>query len=311
MRYRTATSNTEQENTLSPSDDKTSTETVVEEQYESVLVDINQQMRLFYNKDGAVVSCDFLDEDAESVYRDADLVGMKIEDAVEKAIDIAGEKGYINEDTIVNVAVESENDEITQALYDKLDEYVKGSNEVISIDFKVGLENSAESQLINLTNKKDDVLPYGIYVSESWENPTNNRAKFGYTDSIKVLVFNNDGRGYATSYGGKDYLAARGITSVNSLTFNWTSDGIIDYYKKGHIKAYLGGEDQTSFTYDGNVLIEQMGGDEVATYKRAEKYEPPYIWTSYPEGFVYYTAMYNDFDEDFNGIRYTEDHWSW
>lgn len=88
-----------------------------------VTIDINPSVELALNSDDEVIDVVALNEDADIITSDLDLVGLSVEDATKLIIDSATETGYIDEfgtDNVVTVTAYSEDENVVDSIEEKV-----------------------------------------------------------------------------------------------------------------------------------------------------------------------------------------------
>ncbi len=96
-----------------------------------VLVEINPEIEFILNDEDEVVSYSALNEDAEGLLEETDIVfeGMDIEDAVEAWLDLAIEAGFLDanrEDNVVYLTIVNEDEDHEEALRERVGERARG-----------------------------------------------------------------------------------------------------------------------------------------------------------------------------------------
>ncbi len=117
-----------------------------------VILDINPSVELAYNIDGKVLEVVSINEDADIITSDLDLVGLSLEDATEKVIDAAIETGYINELSennalVVTTSCENEEDRLNfeEKVIDKANSYLE-SKEVYVLVAAQGVDDEIKAE---------------------------------------------------------------------------------------------------------------------------------------------------------------------
>lgn len=117
-----------------------------------VILDINPSVELAYNIDGKVLEVVSINEDADIITSDLDLVGLSLEDATEKVIDAAIETGYINELSennalVVTTSCENEEDRLNfeEKVIDKANSYLE-SKEVYALVAAQGVDDEIKAE---------------------------------------------------------------------------------------------------------------------------------------------------------------------
>jgi hypothetical protein len=117
-----------------------------------VILDINPSVELAYNIDGKVLEVVSINEDADIITSDLDLVGLSLEDATEEVIDAAIETGYINELSennalVVTTSCENEKDRLNfeKKVIDKANSYLE-SKEVYALVAAQGVDDEIKAE---------------------------------------------------------------------------------------------------------------------------------------------------------------------
>ena len=92
------------------------------EDYESVYVDTNPSIELVLNRFERIHEVVYHNEDAQRVFADVELKGMRAEDGMETIIDALFAQGYITEDAEICISTSSKKNADTQKLLEKMTE---------------------------------------------------------------------------------------------------------------------------------------------------------------------------------------------
>ncbi len=108
-----------------------------------VALDINPKIELTVDDDGYVISAYGANEDAQVLlYGEGGIVGVKLEDAVEKITDLSVELGYINADNrVVSASVYAESDKTKSKLEGKIEASVDKSARKAGLTLTVNSED--------------------------------------------------------------------------------------------------------------------------------------------------------------------------
>ncbi len=127
-----------------------------------LMLDINPSVELAYNIDGEVLEVVSINEDADIITSDLDLVGLSLEDATEKVIDAAIETGYIDElsgDNAIVVTTSCEDEEdrlnIEKKVIENANSYLE-TKEVYALVAAQGVDDEikAEAEQYDVSNGK-------------------------------------------------------------------------------------------------------------------------------------------------------------
>ena len=116
--------------------------------YSVITIDVNPSLKLSLNKDDKVLKVEALNKDAE-VIEEKEIVGKKIDKAIEVVVDKLEEEGYLKEAILINV--ESDKKELKGIVEEEVKKVTEEKVEVIvqSIEVTKEIKKVAEENNIS------------------------------------------------------------------------------------------------------------------------------------------------------------------
>lgn len=142
----------------------------------SIRVTINPDVELFFDAKDVIVGVDYLNKDAETAYKDLEIVGKKMDEGMPLIIDSAVDKGFLKKDGKVSIELASVKDKETvkdSSLLTEVQTVVK-KEATTKLDTEVSTELSVNDtvskdtgiQLTSLESTCTQCNGKGVYCSE-------------------------------------------------------------------------------------------------------------------------------------------------
>lgn len=131
------------------------------ENYQTVYIDVNPSISISINRFDYVNGFDCINDDAQELIESTSLKGLKIEEALEKVIELFDEKNYFDEQADLYISVSSKSDKSAEKLLAKLckkAEQVKGNKKYSVNTEKLTKEEKEDAKELGISAGKLRVI---------------------------------------------------------------------------------------------------------------------------------------------------------
>ena len=168
---------------------------LVNEDYQTVYIDVNPSAALHMNRFGKVSSVEYLNEDAKEALNGIKLKGLSAEDALEKMLDVYEVEGYFDSHAEIYISAVSEKNKNYDQLLSKMQERaekVKGERGYSVNVNKLTAEDRSEAKEYDVSPGKYRVIEQII---EKYPNYTIEDLKDKSMAELKDMLTNENEKG--------------------------------------------------------------------------------------------------------------------
>lgn len=104
------------------------------EPYSQINIDINPSIEIYTNRFDVVNKIKYLNNDAKDLYRNLELRGLKLDDAIEDVLLTLDENDYLKEDNELFISGYSKNNSKVDSAYKHIEKYFKDNQKNINVN---------------------------------------------------------------------------------------------------------------------------------------------------------------------------------